>query len=338
LLESNSTRQEDVYFLSTAGLQVEGKGLNKRLALSYAGTGQNYTKHGSLDDFENRFRLSSDLTLDQLTASLDASVAQLISPSDPQFSGTIRRWTGGGNLNLGWTQNEWLGFQVIGSWQFIDFSQDQLNFFDQVGWGASGFVSLTPGLPIALLVGGGYRELRYPHEDATQPDIGLGNASVGVDVKIFARLEGGVRVGFERGWILKHRSAPEGAPTPNGGLVVGQIRWQPKLSDMHETSIVLGGQHQATFSATAVFQKNTTVSLTVSQGFPYGFEFFASGAYEEQRPRGGVTLRSPSAHAGLSWSPLPQLELAVQGSYVSRSSTGSGFEVVTVGGGVTVGF
>lgn len=324
-------REDDETFLATTvGVDLVASGYHRELEVGYAATFRDALSDDELDAVEQRLRLAASTSIDRLDARLDADAAYLLTPTDPRFAGEVRHIPLNGRLRLNWKQSSVFGFEGQAHLGVIDFRDRDLDFFDQVGWGADLGVNVTPDWPVSFYAGGGWRELRYTDHEAVAPDLGLASASLGVSSEL-AKVSIRLRGGYERASVLRRR-APTDVGRVDGFVGTAEVTWKV----FEKTSVSVHAQHRITFSSTSDYLRLSRGSLGVEQELPFDLSAFGQASYEVQDPRRQPELRSVTGTVGVAWGPRPWFDVGVQVSYTSRRTRGDDAEGLSVTGAVTL--
>lgn len=330
----------DVEITNTIGIDVAATTRRTELDIGYTATLRTWLdSNGTADEHRGRLRFAAVGRLLSARARLDAGL--LSRPDDPRFTGAaVDRFIldAGGSLAINLSRNVSLVPETFASYQ--DFRGGQFDRNDTMSYGGNLLVGLSPGGRVTVLLGGGYRELRYTSDDAIASDLAIYSAILGLELRL-RRLSGQVRVGYDWSRIIDERQA--GDEEPPRGLTTGiALTWQA----LRLTTVTFDVTRGINFTTTATPVFTTRAGVTITQQLPLQIAGTARLMYEVFEPSGGGdSVDSVFGALGLAWEPRRWLQLGVEGSYMTRDGGGGGaggfggeFEVFRLGAVVTLRF
>jgi hypothetical protein len=333
--EPNADRVGDTVYPITPGLDARvSDGDQRWLEVGYAPTFLVYHHRGGLDTVEHRLRYVGQAAAGDFVAKSSGYATWAVYNTDPQFNGRVRNFQGSTNLDVSWALDEVWGAKGTA------FASEARNFPDQLEptntqeWGGAALVTASPRLdePLELLAGGTFREVHYFDREATQPDLSMAGPAVGAKLSLrdVFRLE--ALGGVEFPWVKKHNGLDRSVdPDPTG--ILNATAW---ITPREGTELLLTFRHRLDASASAPWQRSTTVSASFTQELPADLRGQLVATFSLRQPRGESDLRQQSYQAVLLWSPWEHLELGVQAGYTRQSVKDGGYEAFSFGGGLTV--
>jgi hypothetical protein len=329
---TSGLEQADVELTNSIGADAVAATRRFQLTLGYLASFRNFIRLTDLNALEHRARARVAFAGRDVALRGRFDFASLERPNDPRFTtGSLNRriWDGGLSVAIRLSRRVDLLPELYGAYE--DYT-GQFDPSDHVNWGTNLLVALKPhgGRQVLFILGGGYGELRYTNPDAIAPDLRTYTALGGIEVHLRSILVGQLRLGYTWSQVTDRRQLAPGEGGPQGFVLTAIGRWQP----LRLTALFVDATRQVDFTTTNTSQLLTRVGVGLEQLLPARLGATARFVYELQEPVGAPRSQSLFASLGVTWTPLRWLQLAVEGSYLRRTSTLGDYDVFRIGGGL----